>query len=544
MTLKIMLINPKMGAQHPPLGLGYLSSYLKKYLDNPPEVRLFDEEVNDDLAGEVGRFNPDIIGISVVTPSFNRAVEICNIIKSLTDSPIVAGGVHITAVPESVMEAPFDVGVVGEGEETFLEIMRFFLKTHKVRDSAIAGIVYNQGGLMVRTPPRPLINNLDTIPPPDRRLFDMEHYIWKASVAYDLYAKGTSIMTSRGCPYNACTFCSSRLMWGNKVRHFSPAYVVSEMQSIIDDYRLNFIISLDDNFTTSKKWLGELAVLIEEKGINKKVGFDCESVSMYLDDERAGLLKKMGVIRVEFGFESGSPRVLSALKPGKTSVGHNDRAIEVCRRHNLMIVGNAICGYIDETPEELEESMDWYRTRQIDYVALHLYTPYPGTTGWNECIKQGILDPKRVDWQMFQTGTAERNVTANRFFPDGELDRRYKQLCDEFALRNKVVVFCRGLSLADRLRLYSKAAKAYKRSLIQLGLEGTMPWRYYLLGLAYPSDLKEILRRLPKLYSALVRLKSRAVRVFTERRMAKSKRQENLNALAPDRFSPGVDKPL
>jgi FkbM family methyltransferase len=421
----------------------------------PVEVLLFDEMVDKNIVSMLENFKPDIIGISVVTPTFPRVKSLCNEIREITKAPIVAGGHHITAVPESIVESSIDVGVLGEGEATFLELVQCFLQTGSVRNPHIQGIVYAEEKRFVRTSPRPLIRNLDSIPPPDRALFNMTYYSRPKRIAHGLYGKATSMMPSRGCPFGTCNFCSSYLTWGNVARFFPPDYVADEIENIANEYALNFVIFLDDNFTTKVKWLEGLSLLLKERGLDKRICFDCESISTYMDEKKALILKEMGCVRIEFGFESGSTRILNKLKAGRVSLQQNERAIDICKRHNISILGNVIFGYIDETPHEFDESVAWFRSHSIDYVAAHVYTPYPGTPGWKECIEKGIIDSMNVRWEQFATGSAKENLIVNTVFPVGELMKRVREVGVEFALRNQVLVVDSGLSLVEKARLYA-----------------------------------------------------------------------------------------
>ncbi len=457
--IRVLLVNPKYPIPHPPLGLGYLSSYLKKYLETPVETLMFDETVDKDLAVTVREFNPDLVGVSIVTPTFKRAVLLSKQIRAATTAPIIAGGVHVTTLPECIMQTPFDVGVVGEGEATFLELVRHYMTTGRITSPHIAGIIYEDNSRLVRTPPRPLITDIDTIPPPDRRLFDMKHYCGPGRMVHGVYAKGTSMMPSRGCPYGTCDFCSSSLMWGKTVRLFSPRYVVDEMESVVDEYGLNFIVFLDDNFTTKRKWLEELLVLLEERGLTRRIRFDCESISAFMTDSRAALLKRMGCVRIEFGFESGCERVLSELKRGNGKLQDHERAIDICHRHGITVLGNMICGYLDETQEELEESVNWFRRQPIDYVAPHLYTPYPGTAAWDKAVALGRINPDLIDEEAFQTHSASNNIVVNTAFPRGELQRRLRAIGREFKRRNKIMVIDHGLSPDQRAELHAQVAE-------------------------------------------------------------------------------------
>ena len=456
---RTLLINPKYPIPHPPLGLGYLSSYLKKYLEVPVEVRVFDETVDKDLSGLISEFQPDLVGISVVTPTLRRAVSLGEQVRAATAAPIVVGGVHVTTVPDCIEKGSFDVGVVGEGEATFLELVQHYLDTKTITSPHIAGIVYYENGQLVRTAPRPLIRDMDTIPPPDRHLFDMKHYSGPGRIVHGVYAKGTSMMPSRGCPYGTCDFCSSSLMWGEDVRLFSARYVADELQQVVDEYGLNFVVFLDDNFTTKLEWLEELCALLEERGLTRRIRFDCESIAAFITDAKAALLKRMGCVRIEFGFESGCSRILKVLKRGKSCLEFHERAIDICHRHGIAVLGNMICGYIDETPEEFDESADWFRRQPIDYVAPHLYTPYPGTPGWERCVALGIMDPSNIDEDAFHTHKGSRNVLVNTVFLPGDLERRYRAIGEEFELRSTNMIIEHGLSSIEREALHAETSE-------------------------------------------------------------------------------------
>ena len=156
-------------------------------------------------------------------------------------------------MPEDLLGSPFDVAVLGEGEETFLDLLKHFDQSGALTSDHLPGLAYQEGHRLVKTPPRPLIADLDKVPQPDYSLFAMrEHYTRPRALAHGFYAKGASLMPSRGCPYGNCSFCGSNLMWQRRVRFFSPQRVFQEMQHLIETYGLNSIIFLDDNFTTNR----------------------------------------------------------------------------------------------------------------------------------------------------------------------------------------------------------------------------------------------------------------------------------------------------
>lgn len=455
--MRVLLVNPSP-IHHPPLGLGYLSAYLKARLGAAVETRLLDDTDERSVARAVLDFAPDLVAATVMTVAFPHLRGVCAQIKQLTSAPIVLGGPHVTAAPECLLQCDADVGVIGEGEETFRELVECYRATRTLRDPRIAGIAFVEGPAVVQTAPRALIEDLDTIPAPDRDLFDMARYTRPQGIAHGLYAKATSLMPSRGCPLGQCDFCSSQLTWGRSPRFFSPRRVARELADVVGRYGLNFVIFLDDNFTTRRPWLAELGTLLKGEGLDR-LGFDCESLSTTMSDEKAALLKEMGCVRVEFGFESGAPRVLERLKAGKVRVEDNSRAVEICRRHGLAILGNVIFGHMDETAGEMEESAAWFGAQQLEFVAPHVYTPYPGTSGWQECVRRGLIDPRQVQWERMQTYRDGRNPLVNAHVPEGEFWRRYAELSAELTRHNQVIVVERGLSPTERTRLFAEVVR-------------------------------------------------------------------------------------
>ena len=202
-------------SDHP--GLLYLSSYLRQeFGPNYFDIKIIYRDVEQSLA----TFKPDVVGISSVTQNFNIAKRYVKLTKSAGCSVIV-GGAHISAMPGALSDG-MDVGVVGEGEDTIVELMKLYERektfANKELLNHVQGIVYNYNGKYIQTEPRPLITPVDTIPFPARDL------------SYINIMAG--IFTSRGCPYK-CRFCFTSHHW-KKVRFFSPDYVVKEIKELIE----------------------------------------------------------------------------------------------------------------------------------------------------------------------------------------------------------------------------------------------------------------------------------------------------------------------
>ncbi|MBI2266387.1 MAG: cobalamin B12-binding domain-containing protein [Armatimonadetes bacterium] len=250
---KILLINAvnpsvEVEIRYPPLGLGYLAGSLR----NRFGCDLFHFKICDrDIERELCSFHPDIVGISSVSQNYNIAKKYAAAARSM-GIPVVIGGIHISMLPGS-LTGDMDLGVLGEGEETMAELMELFLETGQFpekRLSGIKGIVYRTEGRLQLTAARPAVTPLDEIPLPARDLLKIERHSY--------------IFSSRGCPYR-CTFCASSRYW-DKLRFFSPEYVVGEIRELVNRYDVRFISFFDDLMMADRKRLAKIVSSLQMPG--------------------------------------------------------------------------------------------------------------------------------------------------------------------------------------------------------------------------------------------------------------------------------------
>lgn len=430
--MKIAFINPGKGYHQPPLALGYLASYLRKFSEEKHEIRIFDENVNDDALKLTLRFKPDFIGITATTPTIPHVLKLATDIKSEgIEAPICVGGPHITALPETLMHNTLDIGVIGEGERTVLELVNRISDGAQIKEKGIAGVAFRKGNKLVITEARSFISDLNEIPMPARDLMKMnEFYCRPKETLRGIVAKTTQMMSSRGCPFN-CVFCSNKLLWNQRVRLFSPEYVINEMEYLIDTYKLDGIYFQDDTFTANTNWFEQVCNLMIEQKLNKRVFWVCQAQATTLTPEKAELLKRAGCVRAEFGFESGSPRILQYLKRGASNVERNAAAIKTCTDAGLMVLGNFIFGVPGETLEDMQLSRKFYTENRIDYVSTALATPYPGTELWDYCKTNGTIKPEQVDWNKFFMGQFLDNIIINDSMPREQVLGEYSKIKDE-----------------------------------------------------------------------------------------------------------------
>jgi len=404
---------------HP--GILYLCSYLRQeFGPNYFDIKIIYRDIEKSLA----RFKPDVVGISTVTQNFNIAKRYARLAKSAGCS-VVVGGAHISAMPDA-LSADMDVGVVGEGEETFVELMKLYERekifANKELLHQIKGIVYNHNDKNIQTEPRPLIAPLDKIPFPARDL----SYIDRSG----------GIFTSRGCPYK-CRFCFTTRHW-QKVRFFSPSYVVREIKEVVEKHYAKHIIIYDDLFISNKKRLASIVELLKKEKIPKIISFNCNVRADHVDDTTALLLKEMNVRDVFMGAESGVQRTLTYLKGDKITVEQNKMAIDILNRYGIRCVAGIIIGSPTETKEEILGTLKFVKESKLDKFYVFTLTPLPGTPVWDYALKRGMVS-NDMDWDKLRMEFSEipdKAIVLSEVLTRDELFELYRLFENEKEIRD------------------------------------------------------------------------------------------------------------
>ncbi|MFC1721530.1 B12-binding domain-containing radical SAM protein [Patescibacteria group bacterium] len=432
-NVKILLVNPgKYLYAYPSLGVGYLSAYLKKYSTlSPQNIDLVDENAKEDVERYIKINRPRIIGISATTPQISRAHQIAKFCKGVDPNIIcIIGGVHITVLPKTTLkEFPaFDIGVCGEGEETFCELIDTLCENNFVLDkidlAAINGLVYRDGADTEISTARELIKDLDKIPIPDRRAYNLRYYRRPRQVIRGFACRATQMMSSRGCPYH-CRFCSSPLMWRRRVRFHSPERFINEVTDLLN-LGFNGFYLHDDTFIAKKDRVAKICKLMIDRNYHKRMIWGAQLrpnlIRTEEDVKMLRLMERAGCVQVEYGFESGSQKILSFLKREAATVGQNQRAIELTKKTSLRIFGNFIMGTQGETKEDILKTRKFVleNMQKLDYYQVYVATPYPGTELWDICKRRDLL--QNVTWEKFGMGILDNKVFSDTVDQDFVLE--------------------------------------------------------------------------------------------------------------------------
>jgi radical SAM superfamily enzyme YgiQ (UPF0313 family) len=397
--MRYLLVNPFYPVSEnpsPPLGLAFLAAALERagievrVLDLvvfPYTIDLLEELLND--------FQPDIVGVTSVTMSFDQAIGVVQDVKRIAPGLVtVMGGPHVSFRARETMEEypALDFIVMGEGEEAIVELAGAVEKGAGYGE--IAGLAWRDGDRINLTAARPPGIDVDTLPRPARHLLPLGRY--------RTLGMAISMTSSRGCPFN-CIFCVGRKMVGAKVRYRDPISVVDELEYLSS---LNFIqVNMaDDLFTANKKHCLGVCDEILRRGLKTKwTSFArVDTVS----PEVLTRMKEAGCTAVSFGVETGNREILKTIRKGIT-LEQVEAAVKMCVEVGITPHASFILGLPGETPETLKETVAYGEKLKSLGVShgFHLLAPFPGTRVREESQAYG-LKILTDDWREYHANRA------------------------------------------------------------------------------------------------------------------------------------------
>lgn len=389
------IFNPKKGS---PLGLAALGACLEA---SGHTVKIIDPSVErynfKTLINRIKDFDPDVLGVNVLTVLVYDAYRIVRYIKKINPNCLtVFGGPHPTILPEDVLkECPgLDVVVRGEGELTFNELVDNYEKNIDFKD--IQGISYRNNRI-IHNPNRPLIDDLDILPFPAYHLLPLEKYKLKRTTTTGIEGYGTYIFTSRGCPYN-CNFCSCRTLWGKQWRTRSPEKILEEVKILKDRYNFNLIEFSDDTFTISKKRTEKICELIKKENID--INWSCSTRVEMINEELVTMLKNSDCYLIGYSIESAQQKTIDFLCKGFT-VQQSIDATKTVKKSGLQAMTNIIIGVPGETKEDINNTIRFAEKLDFDFVYSNILTPLPGTKLLEYAEKNDMLITR--DWSKYTT---------------------------------------------------------------------------------------------------------------------------------------------
>lgn len=377
--MKIVLVRPNYHSHiiTPPLGLGYLASYLQKC---GIKVRIIDALKNDltqeKIVEKILAEKPDAVGITCLTAFYSEVVALSRILKS-EGLRVIVGGVHPTFLPyQTLVDSKADLVVCGEGEVAFAQLIK-----NNFNQKNIQG-VFNLNDLrknkqVIKTK---TIENLDLLPFPDWKQMDPRSYpLAPHGTIINNYPIGI-IMTTRGCPYQ-CTFCASRSFYDQRVRFRSPVNVVREIKYLVKNFGVKEICFEDDNLTLRREHVEKICNLIIQKKI--KISWACPNGIRAdgIDEDLMRLMKKSGCYQVAYGIESANPRILKKIKKLET-IDIIEKSIRLASRLGIECQGFFIFGLPGETEKTIEETIRFAKNSALSRAQFLILDILPGSDLW------------------------------------------------------------------------------------------------------------------------------------------------------------------
>ena len=371
--MKIVLINlpspfETEPAMNPPLGLGYISSYLK--IKGYSDVTIVDyalykdyDYINERRYFEKIPLDGDIYGFSCVTPQYKWLYELTKYIRFICPSAIlIAGGPHPSNMPkECLNECGLDYVVQGEGEIVFFRIVEHHSQNH----------YFNYPNILEE----PVIN-LGCLPLPDRP--NMELY--KRNIDGQ---KAAHIITLRGCPYN-CYFCDRESV-GRNVRYRSIENVISEVDELRQVHGINSFVIYDDIFTLSEYRVYHFCNALAVRGSSWR----CWSRTDRITEKLLTYMKKCGLKSITFGVESGDDDILKNINK-VTTAEQNKKALLAAKKAGVPVRCSLMYGNPGETLSSLNNTLKFVEETQPDEWNLAVLTPIPGSEFWSNPQKYGL----------------------------------------------------------------------------------------------------------------------------------------------------------
>ena len=413
----------------PPIGLYYVAAMLRAHghgveVADWHHLRGSPETVREELRAA----HPDVIGVSVLHANRWGAVEIARTAKELDPSvTVVFGGVGATFLWEHVLThfPEVDCVVTGEGECSFLELVRRLDSGSGLDPEGIPGVAFREAGRAVMPEPAGRMEDLDRLPNP-ARYFTFQH-----------------VASSRGCPGN-CTFCGSPRFWGRKVRFHSPDYFVEQLELL---YRkgVSFFYVSDDTFTLD----GDRVAAICRGILARRLPITWAAISRVdrVDEEMLSLMRQAGCVQISYGVESGSERIRRRLNKGFTTAQIR-RAFELTVRYGILARAYFIYGCPGESDESIDETLELISDIKPLAAIFYILDVFPGTTLYERFTKSsGCSDDiwlqKIEDILYFETDPA---------MDRGDILRFGRALREGF--HRSLPSYVNDLRLVDREELY------------------------------------------------------------------------------------------
>ncbi|MFH0811470.1 MAG: radical SAM protein, partial [Pseudomonadota bacterium] len=368
-------------------GVASISSVLKEAGHETALLFIQEAVDRDALLKRVEEEGPDLIGFTTLTNQWSYIKQYTGWIKQQFRLPIIHGGIHATVASDEVLSNDeVDMICVGEGEFPMLELLERLKQGKSYQDVPNLWIKKSDGSI-IRNPLRPLIQDLDKLPFPDREICNYRQLLLENPF------EATLLMAGRGCPFK-CTYCVNNAFHhlyrdlGKYVRLRTPERVLEEIRFLRDTYGIKELFIYDDTFTYNHKWLTHFCDLYRKKiGLPFAVNLRVDTVN----DHILRMLKEAGCYLIVAGIESGSERIRREIMGRKITNEQIIRVFKVADELGIKTWTNNMIGLPTETPAEAEETIELNRIIRPNHAQIFVFYPFPGTALYDVCKREGYF---------------------------------------------------------------------------------------------------------------------------------------------------------
>jgi radical SAM superfamily enzyme YgiQ (UPF0313 family) len=412
--MKVTFVYPDLYQDYPDwpgglyIGIATLSAVLKKEKHQTSLIHITQPITGNDFIQRIRKEDPDLIGFSSTSHTFRYVKELAaRLFEAKIKIPTIYGGVHPTIAPvESIAIEGIEIICRGEGEAPLVELCRKMENKEDITD--IPNLWIKADGTIRRNPLRPLLEDLDQLPFPDRSLFDYKNLMEERQ------GVGT-FLASRGCPYK-CTYCSNQLLrtiYGSKgkpVRFRSVDNLIDEIKNATEHYPFIHTVNFhDDILFLYRKWAEEFAEKYSEE-IN--LPFMCNVRADLTNDAVVKLLKKAGCILVKIGLESGNEEIRSKVLNRHSSNEQIKKVFALCKKAGLLTLSYNMVGIPYETPGTILDTIKLNASVSPNFMNVTIYQPYKGTKLGELCRRKGLVESREIGSTYFAPTILKLNTVT------------------------------------------------------------------------------------------------------------------------------------
>ncbi|MBI4655481.1 MAG: cobalamin B12-binding domain-containing protein [Elusimicrobia bacterium] len=396
------------------------------------DVKVFDASMEPDspwdrTAQYLEKERPDVVAITgSVTAFWPTTLNCAKLVREiLPKARIITGGYTASIFWEDALrDEVADYVIMGEGELTLMELLRA-LNANKTDVSRILGLAYLKNGAPVKNAARPLMQNLDELPPPAYDLFPMERY----GLAPFGGKVGFTVTLARGCQGN-CVFCSETQLWQHTWRGHGAQYMVDTLEVLSVKYGKKIFYIGDNDFLHDEERTEEFIALMTKRRPDVKMWIQTTCANLIKNEKHLKYLRDIGVYQIMLGIETVSPEGLKRLNKPQT-METVTRAVSIAHSYDFILMGMLMWGAPWDTKAGLHNTFE-FLSKTCDIIGPNATTPWPGTSYYQECEKMGAIEVRDLSkYNMLDCVTRTAELSAK------ESDAYYKNVVGKGLLFNK-----------------------------------------------------------------------------------------------------------